>query len=143
MIDISQSIKQVDESLKEKTAIRQDFHKHILTIASTFLAVLIALHRQPSQTLYIHILWSASLAILLLGILSGAACLYGLVYYSTQGHSLLVEAVKKQARSASKTFEPVFVKPKRIFELAEQLEYVLLPSSVVLFTIYAILIDAL
>lgn len=111
----------------------------IVTMASGFLGLLIALHTTPSKDMETHYLYSSILCIIGLGILTGVIYLFSSP--NTQ-ERLRKKYLYKVLQSQGKGNVDSFVSPYKIFSLMRKISCACFFVSVPLLIYYAILVDA-
>ena len=113
----------IDNSFKARVALRKeirdlllDFIKHIVTVSSALLALLISLSQPSSGSIY---LFYAVLLLLLLSILAGSSTLYiVLVQFCTMDKDLQ-EHILSQIQNGDENFRPVLSKHDTLLKWAE------------------------
>lgn len=115
--------------------------RHILTMASGLVAILIALHKESSSSYAEHWSFVITIGLLALGILCGSFALYTEI----QSHRSLGLAVLKQIRGhrvGEKQAPGVFSKLPRIFGIAQYACYAFLSLALVSLVVYAVILDS-
>ncbi|MDO8992092.1 hypothetical protein [Daejeonella sp.] len=116
-MSIDNSIKKLYDLTVNKSEKYFSWLRQLLLMASSLLGILISLHLKPSEDNYTHALFSITLLLLGLGILSGSIALYADVYVSKRMARLMRESLQKQVLQNSEAFEPFVVTTPKIFSV--------------------------
>ena len=142
---MDQTEKHYYENLEELSKKANDAYfvwlRHILTMASGLVAILIALHKESSSSCAEHWAFSVTIGLLALGILCGSIALYTEV----QSHRSLGLAVLKQLRgyrAGEKQAPGVVSNLPKVFGVAQYACYVSLSLALVSLVVYAVIIDS-
>lgn len=135
---INDSLKRLEEVIKERDLKHSEFVRNILVIASTVLGILVSLHKSQSTDQLGRISFDFAMVSLAVGILSGACTLYKHVNISQKVYEGLRDAIIKQLQNKAESFEGVVGNPSVIFEYAEKLCYLSLCIAVISLCVYAI-----
>lgn len=133
------TIDQLQDLMDKNHSTRQKFLMHILTIAATMLAVLTSFQKADSLTTVQHVLFVTSLALLLLGILSGGIVLY---FDTVAAKSLFLQMKKelqKQLSYSETKPDNVIYNPPRIFYICEKACYLSLLTAVISIATYGMM----
>lgn len=133
------TFKQFDEASEKNHITRQDFLKHILTLASGMLAILAAFHTSGINTGYILKLYLSTLALLATGILSGGITLYFDTVAAKSIFIQLKEEMQKQLKDPSSSSNPISYNPPKLFYICEKVCYISLLLSVISLAFYSAL----
>ena len=132
------TLDQLKEAMDKNHAVRQDFLKTILTIASSMFAILAALHTtNNTETITQDILFLITLGLLSLGILAGGIVLY---FDTVAAKSIFVQmkqVILLQLNDSEAIASGVFYNPPKIFFLLEKICYITLMLSVVSIAFYS------
>lgn len=133
------TFKQFDEAIEKNHSTRQDFIKHILTLASGMLAILAAFHTSGINTGYILKLYLSTLTLLATGILSGGITLYFDTVGAKSIFMQLKEEMQKQLKDPSTSSNPICYNPPKMFYICEKICYISLLLSVISLAFYSAL----
>jgi hypothetical protein len=114
-----------------------DFLKHIVTVASALLAILVSLEKPPYHN---NLLFYALLLSLLLSILFGTSALYIVLVQHRRMGKDLVESVQEQIRQNKENYKPVFSKQNKLLSICEVVCIVSFLVSVISLVGYAVII---
>ncbi len=136
-MSINSSIEQIVQLKETIRDLLMDFLKHIVTVASALLAIIVALEKPPYHS---NFLFYVLLLSLLLSILFGTTALYIVLIQHRRMSKDLLESVQEQIRQNKENYKPVFSKQNKILTLCELVCIVSFLVSVVSLVGYAIVI---
>lgn len=125
--------------LTEKSASKQSsFFQSLLVVSVTLLGILISLHDNTSGTPLLRLAFAVAVSLLSLGILSTAIVLYdwSTILEKTR-QKFVVEA--QNALREDRPLHSVSEDRKKTSVVCEKLSYILLSSSLLLLTVYAVI----
>lgn len=132
---MNELLKQYSVLKKEHFGVRIDFAKHFITVASTLLAVLIAL-KPPSA--HSSLLYAGSLVLLLANILFGAAFLYIVLMQYRRLDIDFRAQLSTLAHNPLSQFQGVFSKYNTMQRLCEAGLYLSFVSAMVCLVVFAL-----
>lgn len=133
--------KKIEEVLNKGKQAHFSWLRHILTMASGLVAIIVALHTQQSNSQVQHVCFVLSVALLALGILCGSVALYSEVEsHRALGFALVRELDARQ--SGEKRPVGVTATVPKLFKLAAYGCYLSLSLALFTLVVYASLMDA-
>jgi hypothetical protein len=133
------TFKQFEDAIEKNHSTRQDFIKHILTLASGMLAILAAFHTSGINTGYILKLYLSTLTLLAIGILSGCVTLYFDTVAAKSIFMQLKREMQQQLKAPPISSNPISYSPPKLFYICENICYLSLLLSVVSLAFYSAL----
>jgi hypothetical protein len=128
----------VKELMAKSHEARESFLQNLLTIATGMLTILAAFHTSKSGSSFAQIIFSTTVILLSVGIISGAINLYFKVRASKFLFAKVKEDYVKGLRDANHQSEAIVYEPPQLFYLCETVCYVSLLLSVIALTIYVL-----
>jgi len=116
--------------------------RHILTMASVLVAILIALHDEKSTSAFQHFFFVSTIALLAAGILVGCLALYSEVQ-SHRSLGLAIIQYRRARRAGEKQGPGVVSDIPMFYKVAQYACYVLLSLALVSLVTYAAIIDSI
>ncbi len=136
-MSINSSIEQIVQLKETIRDLLMDFLKHIVTVASALLAIIVALEKPPYHN---NILFYALLLSLLLSILFGTIALYIVLVQHRKMSMDLLESVQEQILQNKENYEPVFSKQNKLLKVCELVCIVSFLVSVISLVGYAVFV---
>jgi hypothetical protein len=134
------TLDQLKEAMDKNHAVRQDFLKTLLTIASSMLAILAALHTSTTSTTDLTIpafLFLLTLGSLSLGILTGGIALYFDTVAAKSIYLQMKEQILLRMNDAAAAVSLASYNPPKFFYFCEKTCYISLLLAVLSISLFA------
>jgi hypothetical protein len=133
------TFEQFDEAISKNHSTRQDFIKHIMTLASGMLAILAAFHTTGTNVGYVQFVYLCTLILLSTGILAGGITLY---FNKVADQTMFIQMKEEMLKQVKKSSEPskiVAYNPPKLFYICERVCYMSSLLSVISLACYSAL----
>ena len=132
---LNNSFKDWNDLKKQILVLQMDFLKHIVTVSSAVLAILIALRGTSSHN---NSLFQYSLLLLLICILFGIVSLYLILYQHRKMDKDMKESIAEQIENQTENYRGVFSKHNRLLKICEAICIFSFAFSMIVIVLYAL-----
>jgi hypothetical protein len=140
-MNLTDNIKELFELQSQMHKEKVGWTKHLISVETIFLGLMISLHREKSLSGSIHMMYTLGLALCAIAVLSGTIFLFCEVQIATQKLEHYKEWLKKRLNNQPSSEMPIFGNVSKVFLLFFYLFVSSSLLSMVSFVVYAIIKD--
>lgn len=135
-----QSIPKIEEIVEKKSQLQSNWIKNIITLMVALISVLVAFKSDKSEPKLIHFLFSQTLILLGVSVISGVILLYSEIDKLARNEEFLWESLRARLLGNNKLLSTL-IKGKKIFVFFAWLFYISSIMSVISLICYGIMKD--